>query len=95
MTNEQNNGMSMENERRRLEQDREYQADFLDNEFNKQLIEDVDVAPSFVSEEGEGKDLDGMFPEMQLKSSPYQDEFSQEPVIKQGRDEEDKFEQER
>ncbi|MBB4827125.1 hypothetical protein HNO89_004419 [Sporosarcina luteola] len=95
MTNEQNNGMSMENERRRLEQDREYQADFLENEFNKQLIEDVNVAPSFVSEEGEGKELDGMFPEMELKNSPYQDEFSQEPVIKQGRDEEDTFEQER
>ncbi|GKV57441.1 hypothetical protein NCCP2222_33880 [Sporosarcina sp. NCCP-2222] len=82
MTKETDNRLFMENEQGK---------DFLKTESDKQLIEDVDISPSFVSEEGDGKDLEGMFPETGMKHSAYQDEFSHEPVIKHGRTEEDEI----
>ena len=82
MTKETDNRLFMENEQGK---------DFLKTESDKQLIKDVDISPSFVSEEGDGKDLEGMFPETGMKHSAYQDEFSHEPVIKHGRTEEDEI----
>lgn len=85
MTKETDNRMFMDNEPQRNEQEK----DFLKTESDKQLIEDVDISPSFVSEDGDGKNLEGMFPETGMKHSAYQDEFSHEPVIKHGRSEEE------
>lgn len=78
MTKETDNRMFMESERQQNEKDK----DSFITESDKQLIEDVDISPSFVSEDGDGKDFEGMFPETGMKHSAYQDEFSHEPVIK-------------
>ncbi|MCG3088857.1 hypothetical protein [Sporosarcina cyprini] len=85
MTKETDNRMFMESERQQKEKDK----DSFITESDKQLIEDVDISPSFVSEDGDGKHLEGMFPETGMKHSAYQDEFSHEPVIKHGRSEEE------